>query len=269
MKPYAPISKHHEALTDKAWIRELLRASSKCERIEQALVRSRNHVSCCYRVMNPTDELSVRVPNADKRPQRYGNDFYTQGDTVLLAHSLLGARLVTVSRGALTSGMIVEVEAYLGSDDPACHAARGKTPRNEVMFLAGGHCYVYLIYGMYLCMNVVGGPEGVGTGVLLRAVQPLEGLAVMQRRRAAGRTTNHISVRDLARGPGRLCQALGISRAHGGQHFATSSRLWIEPYQEVAKDDIATSSRIGVTNGSALQLRFYVKNNPWVSGRIR
>lgn len=219
--------------------------------------------------MNSIEKLAVRAPHADKRPQRYGKDFYTRGDTISLAHSLLGARLVSVARGALTSGMIVEVEAYLGSNDPACHAARGKTPRNEVMFLAGGHCYVYMIYGMYLCMNVVGDPAGVGTGVLLRAVQPLEGLAVMQRRRAAGRTTNHISVRDLARGPGRLCQALGISRTHGGEHFATSSRLWIEPYQEVAKADIATSSRVGVTNGAALQLRYYVKNSPWVSGRCR
>jgi DNA-3-methyladenine glycosylase len=249
-------------------MRELLRPWSKCERIEELVFRSRNLASCCHRVMSPTDKLTVEAPKAAKRPQRYGEDFYTQGDTVSLARSLLGARLVSVSRGALTSGMIVEVEAYLGSDDPACHAARGKTPRNEVMFLAGGHCYVYLIYGMYLCMNVVGDPEGVGTGVLLRAIEPLEGLAVMQRRRAAERP-KRIPVRDLARGPGRLCQALGISRTHGGQHFASSSRLWIEPYRDVAKDDIATSSRIGVTNGAELPLRFYVKNSPWVSGCIR
>ncbi len=184
-----------------------------------------------------------------------------------LARSLLGTRLVTLSRGTLTSGMIVEVEAYLGSNDPACHAARGKTARNEVMFAAGGHCYVYIIYGMYLCMNVVGDPQGVGTGVLLRAVEPLEGLPAMQRRRSAGRARTRIPLRDLARGPGRLCQALGISRTYGGEHFATSSRLWIEPYRRIAPQAIATSGRIGITDGAELPLRFYIKDSLWVSGR--
>jgi DNA-3-methyladenine glycosylase len=216
--------------------------------------------------MNRTDKLTEVQEGAIRRPQRYAEDFYTSRDTVSLARSLLGARLVSVSRGALTSGMIVEVEAYLGSDDPACHAARGKTPRNEVMFTAGGHCYVYLIYGMYLCMNVVAHPEGVGTGVLLRAVEPLEGVPVMQRRRSAGRT-NRIDLRDLARGPGRLCQALGISRSHGREHFATSSRLWIEPHREVSAREIGTSGRIGISDGAELPLRFYIKDSPWVSGR--
>jgi DNA-3-methyladenine glycosylase len=200
-----------------------------------------------------------------QRPPRYGMDFYRGLDTETLARSLLGARLVTAARGSVTSGMIVEVEAYLGSGDPACHAARGKTARNAVMFEAAGHCYVYLIYGMYLCMNVVSDPEGVGSGVLLRAVQPLEGIAAMQRRRSVGRAAT-VGDRDLTRGPGRLCQALGISHRFGGEHFATSSRVWIEPYRQIPDREVAHSGRIGISAGADLPLRFYLENNPWVSG---
>jgi DNA-3-methyladenine glycosylase len=218
--------------------------------------------------MKENDDLLISAQPVVERPPRYGREFYRGVDTVSLARALLGSRLVTSSRGTVTSGMIVEVEAYLGSDDPACHAARGKTARNAVMFEAAGHCYVYLIYGMYLCMNVVSDPEDVGSGVLLRAVEPLEGVAAMQRRRSGGRS-KVLPLRDLARGPGRLCQALGISRGFGGEHFATSSRLWIEPYKEIPAEGMACSGRIGITAGAELPLRFYVKDSPWVSGNPR
>lgn len=202
------------------------------------------------------------------RPRRYDTAFYSAYDTVGLARALLGSRLVTVSKGLLCSGMVVEVEAYLGRNDPACHAARGKTPRNAIMFEAPGHCYVYLIYGMYLCMNVVSDPQGIGSAVLIRAVEPLEGIAVMHRRRSKEAKKPRV-LRDLARGPGRLCQALGVSRGFSGEHFATSSRLWLEPYRDVAPDKIATSSRIGISEGADLPLRFYLQDNEWVSGRGR
>ncbi len=218
--------------------------------------------------MKRTTDLAVLPQRANERPPRYGRDFYTGVDTVSLARALLGAKLVSVSRGALTSGMIVEVEAYLGEGDPACHAARGKTPRNEVMFAAGGHCYVYQIYGMYLCMNVVSDPQGSGTGVLLRAVEPLEGVSVMQRRRSVGRI-HSAPLRELARGPGRLCQAFGISHTHGREHFATSSRLWIEPYVEIPRGAVGRSPRIGISQGAQLPLRFFIKRSPWVSGSPR
>jgi DNA-3-methyladenine glycosylase len=164
--------------------------------------------------------------------------------------------------------MVVEVEAYLGSNDPACHAARGKTPRNAVMFEAPGHCYVYLIYGMYLCMNVVSDPQGVGSAVLIRAVEPLEGISVMHRRRSQSAKTPRAQ-RDLARGPGRLCQALAVSRSFSGEHFSTSPRVWLEPYREVKAKKIETSGRIGISAGSDLPLRFYLRDNQWVSGKRR
>lgn len=191
-------------------------------------------------------------------------DFYAREETEVLARKLLGGKLVTVSRGARTSGVIVEVEAYLGVDDPACHAARGLTKRNEVMFRSPGHCYVYLIYGMYHCVNVVSDPEGVGSAVLIRAVEPLEGVEVMSRRRGAA-----VKPLDLARGPGRLCEALGITTALSGEHFANSSRIWIEPHVTFKPSQIEVSGRIGISAGQELPLRFYLKDSPWVSSPKR
>jgi len=221
---------------------------------------------------------------------RYNTHFFHSSATIPLAKQLLGAKLVTCISGVRTAGLIVEVEAYLGSEDPACHAARGETPRNEVMFRAPGHCYVYLIYGMYHCVNVVSDPEGVGSAVLIRAIEPVEGIEEMARRRwgeaverrarrdlpiamrsgsggvRLGPTSTEIP-RNLARGPGRLCQALGITRELSGEHFAKSSQIWIEPSSSVATNQIATSGRIGITHGGELPLRFYVEGSRWVSGR--
>ena len=198
-----------------------------------------------------------------RTPERLTHDFYTHYDTVDLARALLGKKLVTLSRGVRTSGVIVEVEGYLGKDDPACHAARGMTPRNRVMFASPGHCYVYRIYGMSHCVNVVSDPEGFGSAVLIRAIEPIEGIDVMKRRRA-GRV-----VRDLARGPGRRCQAMGIRTSYSGEHFSESSRIWIEPHREIPHREIATSGRIGISSGSDLPLRFYLKDSPSASGSSR
>lgn len=220
---------------------------------------------------------------------RYPKEFYGSVPTVNLAQTLLGAHLVTCVGGVRTTGLIVEVEAYLGSNDPACHAARGKTPRNEVMFRAAGHCYVYLIYGMYHCVNVVSDPEGVGSAVLIRAIEPIEGVDEMARHRWAGQEggsaggagkrieaqehsallrgalPNGRNVRELARGPGRLCQALGITRELSGQHLAESPQIWIEPGIAIPPSQIETSGRIGISQGGELQLRFYIRGSRWVS----
>lgn len=158
----------------------------------------------------------------------------------------------------------MEVEAYLGENDPACHAARGITKRNEVMFRSPGHCYVYLIYGMYHCVNVVSDPEGVGSAVLIRAIEPIEGLEVMRRRRGAS-----VKPVDLARGPGRLCEALAISTRLSGEHLADSSRIWIEPHVTFKPSQIDASGRIGISAGQELPLRFFVKDSLWVSGPRR
>jgi DNA-3-methyladenine glycosylase len=193
-------------------------------------------------------------------PARLSSSFFDQG-TIAVARSLLGAKLVTNYLGVETSGMIVEVEAYLGSDDPACHAARGKTPRNEVMFRAPGHCYVYLIYGMYHCVNVVTDPEGTGSAVLIRALEPLSGVDAMQRRRGGSK----VKLSHLTRGPGRLCEALSITTSLSGHHFDSSPRIWLEPYQSFSRSKIKTSGRIGISAGKDLPLRFFLAGNPWVS----
>lgn len=193
-------------------------------------------------------------------PARITGAFFEQ-ETRDLARALLGKRLVTSSRGVETSGMIVEVEAYLGSNDPACHAARGMTKRNEVMFRAPGYCYVYLIYGMYHCVNLVSDPEGVGSAVLIRAVEPLEGLEAMRRRRKQEK----LKPKALARGPGRLCEAFGINATFSGEHFESSQKIWLEHLHEPSPRTIASSGRIGITKGVDLQLRFYLQDTPWVS----
>jgi DNA-3-methyladenine glycosylase len=174
---------------------------------------------------------------------------------------MLGKHLVTLRRGKRVAGRIVEVEAYLGKDDPACHASRGMTPRNEVMFRSPGHCYVYLIYGMYHCVNVVSDPEGTGAAVLIRAVEPAEGLDVMARRRGISEER----IRDLARGPGRLCEAFDITKPLSGGHFARSETIWLEDGPTVPDNRVGMSGRIGIRHGAELPLRFFDVDSRFVS----
>ncbi len=143
--------------------------------------------------------------------------------------------------------------------DAAGHAYRGITPRNRALFLERGHAYVYLAYGTSFMLNVSSEVSGVGAGVLIRAIEPTDGIAIMQRNRGTER------VRDLARGPGRLCAALGIDRRLDGIDLCQAGRLWLG-CDGHAPDEIGQSKRIGITRAADSPLRFYVRGNPFVSG---
>ena len=162
-----------------------------------------------------------------------------EASAIELAPALLGAILVRDLGGVRLAGRIVETEAYPGGDDRGSHSRGGRrTPRNASMFLAGGSAYVYLIYGMHHCVNVVSGADGEGEAVLIRALQPIEGLEAMRDLRGRG------SDRDLCRGPGRLAAALSIDRSHDGIRLSRSSGLWIEAGE--SPERIASSPRIGL-----------------------
>jgi DNA-3-methyladenine glycosylase len=181
--------------------------------------------------------------------------FYA-GDTVDVAKKLLGKILVHETANGITAGKIVETEAYI-QGDPACHASRGMTPRNRVMFGAPGHAYVYFIYGLYYCFNVVTAPTGVGEAVLIRALEPLKGIGLMQARRKRERLT------ELCSGPARLVQAMGITREHNGVDL-TGGQLYVSNGEESSLHFV-TTTRIGIKEGADLPLRFYLADNSFVS----
>jgi DNA-3-methyladenine glycosylase len=190
--------------------------------------------------------------------------FYEHKDTVAIAKALLGACLVHDSPRGRTAGRIVEVEAYLFDGDPACHAHKGKTKRNAAMFGPPGHAYIYFIYGMYHCFNVVTAPEGVGEAVLIRALEPLDGVPLMEKRRH----TRH--VKDLCSGPGKLVLAMGMPpRLNGcplyrGPLTIHSAGAYPAP-QGLGRMEIAAAPRIGIKKAADLPLRFYLRDNPFVS----
>ncbi len=190
--------------------------------------------------------------------------FYARA-TPQVAKDLLGKILVRRIGQTSLSGKIVEVEAYLGSKDPASHAYRGKTKRNEVMFGEGGHLYVYFTYGMHFCANVVTGKKDVGEAVLIRAIEPLDGIEVMKKHRRF--TADRTDERNLTNGPAKLCEALGIKREANGTDLRGDKIFLIEG--ESQKSVIGTSTRIGITRGKEKKWRFFLKGNEWVSQRMK
>jgi DNA-3-methyladenine glycosylase len=186
--------------------------------------------------------------------------FYLQ-PTLDVARQLLGLYLVRKTSNGILAGRIVEVEAYLGELDPASHAYRGRTKRNEVMFQEGGHLYVYFTYGMHFCSNVVTEEEGVGRAVLLRAVEPVDGILSMSRRRGIART----ALEQLCRGPAKLCQAFGMGRKENGTDLCFGS-IWIEARgPRLPATSIGISTRVGISAAKERKWRFYVKGNRFVS----
>ena len=186
--------------------------------------------------------------------------------TLRVARALLGKTLVHDTPEGRTAGRIVEVEAYRGPADRAAHSSGGRrTARNEVMYGPPGHAYVYFIYGMYFCMNVVCQPAGVPEAVLLRALEPLEGVALMRQRRALPDGPEW----RLCRGPGALCRALAVTRAENGADLVRGA-LRIVDAPPVPAARVVRTPRIGVPYAgahAALPWRFLVRDSPAVSGR--
>ncbi len=181
--------------------------------------------------------------------------FYAR-DTVTVARELLGNIIVHYTPAGPIAGRIVETEAYI-QGDPACHAWRGMTPRNQVMFGPPGHAYVYFIYGMYYCFNTVTAQPGVGEAVLIRALEPLTGLPVMRANRGRQKAV------DLCSGPAKLVQALGITRLHNGVDLTGRPLVLLKG--AAPKENIITTTRIGITEVEKLPLRFYLEGSGYVS----
>jgi DNA-3-methyladenine glycosylase len=190
--------------------------------------------------------------------------FYLQ-DTVSAARALLGCTLWRRMDQELLGARLVEVEAYLGANDLAAHTRGGlRTPRNESMYLDGGHAYVYFTYGMHFCMNVVTQESGIAEAVLLRAAEPVAGMESMRTRRPKAKRDV-----DLMNGPGKLCAALAIDRALDGTPLDGDTLFLTARDAAIDEDEIAISPRIGIDNsGDAAHwpLRFYLRGNRYVSG---
>jgi len=188
--------------------------------------------------------------------------FYAR-DTEIVARELLGTIIRCVTGAGVASGRIVETEAYLGEHDPGCHAAAGRTPRTSTLYGPPGTAYVYLSYGMHWCANAVTRREGLPSAVLIRAIEPLEGLPLMRRRRSA------IAIeRQLANGPGKLCAALGVTGAHNALPLYASD-LTIHRAPAVSDAEVAITTRIGLTKAADWPLRWIVAGSPYLSRPYR
>jgi DNA-3-methyladenine glycosylase len=199
--------------------------------------------------------------------QKLTKSFYDEQDVVAMAKNLLGKQISTQFEGEITSGIIVETEAYRGIDDKGCHAHRhGHTPRTATMFGAGGHAYMYICYGMHSMLNIVVGKEGVGDAVLVRAIEPTVNLERMLDRRSMSSVS-----RALTNGPGKTAKSLGLSKEHDKMClYEENTPIWIEDIgREILSSNIYAGPRIGmsifVEECSHWPWRFYIKDNPWVS----
>ena len=206
---------------------------------------------------------------------KLNGEFYQRTDTTRVARELLGKLVVVPDEaGRRISGMIVETEAYLGETDRAAHSYGGRrTARNEVMYGPAGHVYVFFVYGMYYQFNVVTGPVDHPHAILIRAVEPVEGIEIMRRRRSVPKAVTTgvrravMPDRNLTSGPGKLCIALDIDRSLNGEDLLGPC-VWLEDYREFSNDEIAVGKRIGIDyagEDAEKPWRFWVKGNEFVS----
>jgi DNA-3-methyladenine glycosylase len=205
-----------------------------------------------------TTLLGSRPRSRFDRGRILPSDFYER-ETEIVAREMLGAVLECKTSEGLASGIVVETEAYLGEHDLACHAAAGRTRRTEHLYGPAGISYVYFIYGMYWCFNAVTRRAGEPSAVLVRALEPLDGIALMHKRRP--RIKN---VADVTNGPGKLCTALGITGAMTGKALQRRP-LVIRQGEPVADDQIEVTTRIGITKSADWPLRWIVRGNRFVS----
>ena len=186
--------------------------------------------------------------------------FYEQ-PTLELARALIGMTLLRATPEGTSGGLIVETEGYLSASDPAAHGYLRRTPRTRIMYGPPGFAYIYFSYGMHCMLNISTEPDGVGAAVLIRAIQPTIGLDLIHQRRGAA-----MPLRNLARGPGRLCAALGLTLSENGLPL-TGETLWLDDQPGLPADAvIATSTRIGINVGTELPWRWYLAGCPFVSG---
>ncbi len=201
--------------------------------------------------------LNLKEIKADRLP-----DNFFKKDTLALARDLLGKYLVSTTSEGTAVGKIVETEAYL-TEDPASHAFHGQTKRNAPMFQDPGTIYIYFIYGNHYCFNVVSGKRGIGEAVLIRAVEPVSGVELMEKRRKRCTKQDQIS-----NGPAKLVQALGIDPSLNNQSLLSQeSPLFFAFGDELAPGKIAQSPRIGISKGKGLPYRFYIIANPYISNK--
>lgn len=190
-------------------------------------------------------------------------EFYCR-NVLTVAKDLLGKILVKEDPGVYYAAKIVEVEAYEGETDEAAHSHKGETPRNKVMFNHGGFLYVYLSYGIHHCCNIVTGIAGKGSAVLIRAVEPIEGIEKMIFNRFGNKSPDETQKIHLTSGPGKVCKALDINLSHSGLDL-TGNKVYIINKSKLKKSEIGMSERIGITKSVDLQWRFFIKGNPYLS----
>ncbi len=204
--------------------------------------------------------VAARAALSAPRGRELPASFYDR-PTEIVAAELLGAELESETQDGVVSGRIVETEAYLGSHDPACHAVVGRTKRTWHLHGPAGIAYIYLIYGLHWCFNAVTGPEGTGSAVLVRALEPLRGVPLMRERRSVRGAR---SDRELANGPGKLCEALGIDGRMDGVPLRRSS-LRIRSGPLAQPGEILVSPRIGISQAADWPLRYFLRDSPFVS----
>ncbi|MEA3500066.1 MAG: DNA-3-methyladenine glycosylase [Candidatus Marinimicrobia bacterium] len=194
---------------------------------------------------------------------KLNKSFYTR-DVITVAREVLGKIFVNKIGDVLLSGKVVEVEAYHGATDKSAHSYNGITKRNNIMFETGGLLYVYFIYGIHNCCNIVTGKQGEGDAILIRGIEPLSGIEKMSFNRYKKNNISNSEKLNLSNGPGKICQAFKINRDQNGINL-TGNQIYLLNNKKIKEEEIISTKRIGIKRSEALQWRFYIKNNQYVS----